>query len=140
MLGGGGGGGGDEEGDRQTTGSEGTLTGSELDSQDSNPITSKSIRSQKEPYMAVGDNNKMAITVESFTLETGSSMASNHGVKNIFIEYEFLDFDRGELETSSALKPVESDYAVFNFRKGNAFRLECDKVLQVFVECILKQN
>ena len=61
----------------------------------------------------------VSITIESFTLETDSSMASNQHIKNFFIEYEFLDFDRGELETSSAVKPPEGDSVIFNFKKGD---------------------
>ncbi len=52
----------------------------------------------------------MSITVHSFTLEAGSSLAFNPSVKNMFIEYHFLNYDSSELETPSSLpKPNEGE-------------------------------
>lgn len=61
----------------------------------------------------------MSITVKSFTLESGSSLAYNDSVKKVFVEYQFLNYDYGELETPSSLpKPKEGRDAHFNFKKG----------------------
>lgn len=63
--------------------------------------------------------NSMSITVHSFTLEPGSSLARNAAVGNIFIEYQFLNYDSSELETPSSLpKPQEGKEVYYNFRKG----------------------
>ena len=62
----------------------------------------------------------MSITVESFTLEPGASIADDDTIKNIFIEYQFLNFDNEELETPLSLPlPQEGETVEFNFRKGN---------------------
>ena len=61
----------------------------------------------------------MAITVESFTLEADSPLVEGSGVCNLFVEYQFLDFDFGELETPTSLpKPAPGESIVFNFKKG----------------------
>ena len=60
----------------------------------------------------------MSITIHSFTLEPGCSLAVNPAVGNIFIEYQFLSYDSSELETSSLPKPLEGGEVNFNFRKG----------------------
>ena len=62
----------------------------------------------------------MSITVESFTLEEGSSLARNPGITNIFVEYQFLDFDFGELETKSLPKPKEGMDVHFSFKRGKS--------------------
>ena len=64
----------------------------------------------------------MSITVDSFTLESGCSLARNSSVKDIFVEYQFLNFDFGELETKSVPKPKEGRDVFFNFKKGNKIR------------------
>lgn len=61
----------------------------------------------------------MSITILSFTLESGCSLADDDTVKNVFVEYQFLNFDYGELETPSSLpKPLEGETVHFNFTKG----------------------
>ncbi len=60
----------------------------------------------------------MSITIESFTLEAGCSLARNAGVTGMFVEYQFLNIDFGELETNSLPKPKEGRDILFNFKKG----------------------
>lgn len=62
----------------------------------------------------------MSITVESFTFEDDSSIATATTITNLFVEYSFLDFEYGELETPSSLpKPLPGESAIYNFKKGN---------------------
>lgn len=58
----------------------------------------------------------MSISIHTFTLEAGCSLAYNDSVKNIFIEYMFLNCDYGELETPSAKKPQGGGTIHFNFK------------------------
>ena len=61
----------------------------------------------------------MSITVESFTLEDDSSIAMATNVTNLFVEYSFLNFEYGELETPTSLpKPPPREATLYNFRKG----------------------
>ena len=61
----------------------------------------------------------MSITVKSFTLEDDSSVAMDTNITNLFVEYSFLNFEYGELETPCSLpKPPPGEAAVYNFRKG----------------------
>lgn len=61
----------------------------------------------------------MSITVESFTLEDDSSVAMATNITNLFVEYSFLNFEYGELETPTSLpKPLPGEAAVYSFRKG----------------------
>ena len=60
------------------------------------------------------------MTVLSFTLEEASGVSSiNPPVAQIFVEYQFLDFDSSELETpTSQPLPLPGQTAIFNFTKG----------------------
>ena len=61
----------------------------------------------------------MNITIESFTLEDDSSIATSANITNLFVEYNFLNFEYGELETpSSQPKPLPGEPAIYNFKKG----------------------
>ena len=61
----------------------------------------------------------MSITVESFILEDDSSIATASNITNLFVEYSFLNFEYGELETpSSQPKPLPGEPAIYNFKKG----------------------
>ena len=61
----------------------------------------------------------MSITIESFTLKAGSFIAEAANVTDLFVEYSFLNFEYGELETPSSLpKPLPGESANYNFRKG----------------------
>ena len=74
----------------------------------------------ESPFLQPKVHNVMSITVGSFKLKANSSVAKNNAIKNIFIEYQFLNFDYGELETPSSLpKPQEGQAVQFNFRKGS---------------------
>ena len=61
----------------------------------------------------------MSITIESFTLEDDSAVAMATNVTDLFVEYSFLNYEYGELETPGSLpKPPPGEAAVYNFRKG----------------------
>ena len=61
----------------------------------------------------------MSITIESFTLEDDSTIATATNITNLFVEYSFLNFEYGELETpSSQPKPQPGEPAIYNFKKG----------------------
>ena len=102
------------------------VTPSEVEEdQDGNPITSNTLTAVSESASSYEDSvvstaaNSMSITIESFTLETDSSMESDPHVCNLFVEYQFLDFDYGELETPTSLpKPTLGETITFNFKKG----------------------
>lgn len=102
------------------------VTPSEVEEdQDGNPITSNTLTAVSESADSYEDSvastavDSMSITVESFTLETDSSIESNTHVCNLFVEYQFLDFDYGELETPTSLpKPLPGETITFNFKKG----------------------
>ena len=51
-------------------------------------------------------------------------MATN--VTNLFVEYNFLNFEYGELETpTSQPKPLPGEPAVYNYKKGEHTRTQC---------------
>ena len=63
----------------------------------------------------------MSITIESFTLEDDSTVAMATNVTDLFVEYSFLNYEYGELETPGSLpKPPPGEAAVYNFRKGTS--------------------
>lgn len=96
----------------------------EMEEQDGDPVNSNTLKAVSETESSVTFTHKdtagtITITVESFTLETGSSIESNAQIRNLFVEYQFLDFDYGELETPSSLpKPCPGETITFNFKKG----------------------
>ena len=70
----------------------------------------------------------MSITIESFTLEDDSTIATAINITNLFVEYSFLNFEYGELETpSSQPKPQPGEPAIYNFKKGEHIKV-CYKI------------
>ena len=61
----------------------------------------------------------MSITVESFTLEADSSLIDDPTITQLFVEYQLLDYNYGDVETPSSLpRPSPGESIVFDFRKG----------------------
>ncbi len=99
------------------------ITPSEADEADSNAITLNTLTASASAAIPNPSTSTMTITIESFTLEEDSSTTVLHEtdsrVANVFVEYQFLNFDFGELETPSSLpKPAPGESIHFNFEKG----------------------
>ena len=63
---------------------------------------------------------QFSLTILSFTLEEESGVSTmTPPVTQIFVEYQFLDFDSSDLETpTSQALPLPGQTAIFNFTKG----------------------
>lgn len=114
------------------------ITPSEMDEADSNAITSNTLTAptpsaaHSQPHnshTSVATTSTMTIIIESFTLESDSTAETADSTRyNLFVEYQFLDFDFGELETPSSLpKPAPGETIVFNFEKGT---------IQYYIQCV----
>ena len=63
--------------------------------------------------------HSLAITIISLAVNPDSWVARDTSVEQLFVEYQFLNYNETELETPISLpKPKPGQSACFNFRQG----------------------
>ena len=70
------------------------------------------------PLSPPPDADTISITIENFSVEPGSSLADDPTIAQLFVEYQFLSFNYGDLETITVAKPPPGQSAVFNLKTG----------------------
>jgi hypothetical protein len=69
----------------------------------------------------------LAISILSLIIHPESSVAQNPQISQLFVEYEFLNFDMNDLETPMSLcKPTNGQKIIFNFRQAFSFHPTLD--------------
>lgn len=71
-----------------------------------------------QPAPSPPDTDTISITIESFSVEPGSSLADDPTIAQLFVEYQFLSFNYGDLETVTVAKPPPGQSAAFNLKTG----------------------
>ena len=69
--------------------------------------------------LQAGMANSLAVTIISLAVSADSWLALDPTVEQLFVEYQFLNYNETELETPISLpKPRPGQSACFNFRQG----------------------
>ena len=91
--------------------------------------------------LQAGMAHSLAITIISLAVNPDSWVARDPTVEQLFVEYQFLNYNETELETPISLpKPRPGQSACFNFRQGISVEEDCSlpySVEAVKVGCFL---
>ena len=72
-------------------------------------------------------------------MEPGSSLADDPTIAQLFVEYQFLTFNYGDLETVTVAKPPPGQSVTFNLKTGvvELFSITCLWLHGVTHQCVI---
>lgn len=72
-----------------------------------------------QPPSPRADADTISIIISSIEVKSGSSLAEDPTIVQLFVEYQFLNFNYGDLETISVPKPPLGQSAMLDFKTGD---------------------